>query len=329
MILVTKWNFLFFKMATIEIENLSFEESPTMKIDLTTLVTESRNQASEQIDVLSTVEMLTVINKEDQKVALAVEAILPQIAEVVDAIAIAFQSGGRLIYTGAGTSGRLGILDASECPPTYGSNPDLVVGLIAGGHKAILKAVENAEDNRELGASDLQDLGLNEKDVLVGIAASGRTPYVLGAMEYAKSVGATVATLSCNPNSPMTELADINMTPVVGPEIVTGSSRMKAGTAQKLVLNMLTTGAMIRTGKVFGNLMVDVEATNAKLVQRQKNIVIEATGCLESEASDALSQCNNHCKTAILMVLSGLDAKSATEKLAQHNGFIRDALANS
>lgn len=329
MILVTKWNFLFFMMATIEIENLSFEESPTMKIDLTTLVTESRNQASEKIDVLSTVEMLTVINKEDQKVALAVEAILPQIAEVVDAIAIAFQSGGRLIYTGAGTSGRLGILDASECPPTYGSNPDLVVGLIAGGHKAILKAVENAEDNRELGASDLQDLGLNEKDVLVGIAASGRTPYVLGAMEYAKSVGATVATLSCNPNSPMTELADINMTPVVGPEVVTGSSRMKAGTAQKLVLNMLTTGAMIRTGKVFGNLMVDVEATNAKLVQRQKNIVIEATGCLESEASDALSQCNNHCKTAILMVLSGLDAKSATDKLSKHNGFIRDALSNS
>ena len=316
-------------MVTIEIENLSFEESPTMKIDLTTLVTESRNQASEKIDVLSTVEMLTVINKEDQKVALAVEAILPQIAEVVDAIAIAFQSGGRLIYTGAGTSGRLGILDASECPPTYGSNPDLVVGLIAGGHKAILKAVENAEDNRELGASDLQDLGLNEKDVLVGIAASGRTPYVLGAMEYAKSVGATVATLSCNPNSPMTELADINMTPVVGPEVVTGSSRMKAGTAQKLVLNMLTTGAMIRTGKVFGNLMVDVEATNAKLVQRQKNIVIEATGCLESEASDALSQCNNHCKTAILMVLSGLDAKSATDKLSKHNGFIRDALSDS
>ena len=329
MILVTKWNFLFFMMVTIEIENLSFEESPTMKIDLTTLVTESRNQASEKIDVLSTVEMLTVINKEDQKVALAVEAILPQIAEVVDAIAIAFQSGGRLIYTGAGTSGRLGILDASECPPTYGSNPDLVVGLIAGGHKAILKAVENAEDNRELGASDLQDLGLNEKDVLVGIAASGRTPYVLGAMEYAKSVGATVATLSCNPNSPMTELADINMTPVVGPEVVTGSSRMKAGTAQKLVLNMLTTGAMIRTGKVFGNLMVDVEATNAKLVQRQKNIVIEATGCLESEASDALSQCNNHCKTAILMVLSGLDAKSATDKLSKHNGFIRDALSDS
>lgn len=314
-------------MATIEIENLSFEENLIMKIDLTTLVTESRNQASENIDVLSTIEMLTVINKEDQKVALAVEAILPQIAEVVDAIAIAFQSGGRLIYTGAGTSGRLGILDASECPPTYGSNPDLVVGLIAGGHQAILKAVENAEDNRELGASDLQDLGLNEKDVVVGIAASGRTPYVLGAMEYAKSVGATVATLSCNPNSPMTELADINMTPVVGPEVVTGSSRMKAGTAQKLVLNMLTTGAMIRTGKVFGNLMVDVEATNAKLVQRQKNIVIEATGCQETEAAEALSHCDNHCKTAILMVLSGLDAKSAKAKLAKYNGFIRNALS--
>ncbi|WP_318443082.1 N-acetylmuramic acid 6-phosphate etherase [Photobacterium leiognathi] len=297
-----------------------------MKIDLTTLVTESRNVASENIDMLSTIDMLKVINQEDQKVALAVEAIIPEIAKVVDLIAEAFQSGGRLIYTGAGTSGRLGILDASECPPTYGSDPDLVIGLIAGGHKAILKAVENAEDNVELGATDLQQIGFNHKDVLVGIAASGRTPYVIGSMNYAKSVGAKVAALSCNANSPMAEIADINITPIVGAEVVTGSSRMKAGTAQKLVLNMLTTGAMIRTGKVFGNLMVDVEATNAKLIQRQKNIVVEATGCSESQAAEALTQCNNHCKTAILMILLNINAELAAAKLSKHHGFIRHAL---
>ncbi|WP_434139818.1 N-acetylmuramic acid 6-phosphate etherase [Photobacterium leiognathi] len=297
-----------------------------MKIDLTTLVTESRNVASENIDMLSTIDMLKVINQEDQKVALAVEAIIPEIAKVVDFISEAFQSGGRLIYTGAGTSGRLGILDASECPPTYGSDPDLVIGLIAGGHKAILKAVENAEDNVELGATDLQQIGFNHKDVLVGIAASGRTPYVIGSMNYAKSVGAKVAALSCNANSPMAEIADINITPIVGAEVVTGSSRMKAGTAQKLVLNMLTTGAMIRTGKVFGNLMVDVEATNAKLIQRQKNIVVEATGCSESQAAEALTQCNNHCKTAILMILLNINADLAAAKLSKHHGFIRHAL---
>ncbi|WP_419240914.1 N-acetylmuramic acid 6-phosphate etherase [Photobacterium leiognathi] len=297
-----------------------------MKIDLTTLVTESRNLASENIDMLSTIDMLKVINQEDQKVALAVEAIIPEIAKVVDLISEAFQSGGRLIYTGAGTSGRLGILDASECPPTYGSDPDLVIGLIAGGHKAILKAVENAEDNEELGANDLQQIGFHHKDVLVGIAASGRTPYVIGSMNYAKSVGAKVAALSCNANSPMAEIADINITPIVGAEVVTGSSRMKAGTAQKLVLNMLTTGAMIRTGKVFGNLMVDVEATNAKLIQRQKNIVVEATGCSESQAAEALTQCNNHCKTAILMILLNINADLAAAKLSKHRGFIRHAL---
>ncbi len=297
-----------------------------MKIDLTTLVTESRNVASENIDMLSTIDMLKVINQEDQKVALAVEAIIPEIAKVVDLISEAFQSGGRLIYTGAGTSGRLGILDASECPPTYGSDPDLVIGLIAGGHKAILKAVENAEDNEELGATDLQQIGFNHKDVLVGIAASGRTPYVIGSMNYAKSVGAKVAALSCNANSPMADIADINITPIVGAEVVTGSSRMKAGTAQKLVLNMLTTGAMIRTGKVFGNLMVDVEATNAKLIQRQKNIVVEATGCSESQAAEALTQCNNHCKTAILMILLNINADLAAAKLSKHHGFIRHAL---
>ncbi|HIF9342468.1 N-acetylmuramic acid 6-phosphate etherase [Photobacterium damselae] len=297
-----------------------------MKIDLSQLVTESRNQASHAIDTLSTLDMVTVINQEDQKVALAVEKTLPEVALAVDAIADAFMAGGRLIYMGAGTSGRLGILDASECPPTYGSNPNQVVGLIAGGHKAILKAVENAEDNRELAKQDLQNLGLTENDVVVGIAASGRTPYVIGGMKYAHSIGAQVVAISCNPQSEMTKIADIAITPVVGAEVVTGSSRMKAGTAQKLVLNMLTTGAMIRTGKVFGNLMVDVEATNAKLIQRQTNIVMQATDCDVAQAEEALSACDRHCKTAILMILAGLDAEQAKKQLANHNGFIRSAL---
>ncbi|MDP2531377.1 N-acetylmuramic acid 6-phosphate etherase [Photobacterium damselae subsp. piscicida] len=297
-----------------------------MKIDLSQLVTESRNQASNAIDTLSTLDMVTVINQEDQKVALAVEKTLPEIALAVDAITDAFMAGGRLIYMGAGTSGRLGILDASECPPTYGSNPNQVVGLIAGGHKAILKAVENAEDNRELAKQNLQNLGLTKNDVVVGIAASGRTPYVIGGMKYAYSVGAQVVAVSCNPQSEMTKIADIAITPVVGAEVITGSSRMKAGTAQKLVLNMLTTGAMIRTGKVFGNLMVDVEATNAKLIQRQTNIVMQATDCDAAQAEEALSACDRHCKTAILMILAGLDAEQAKKQLANHNGFIRSAL---
>lgn len=297
-----------------------------MKIDLSKMVTESRNTASQHIDTLSTLDMLKVINDEDKKVALAVEQALPDIARAVDVIAAAFQKGGRLIYSGAGTSGRLGILDASECPPTYGSKPEQVVGLIAGGHQAIFKAVENAEDNRELGADDLKALNFNQHDVLVGIAASGRTPYVLGAMSYAKSVGATAACISCNPQSAMTELADISITPIVGPEVVTGSSRMKAGTAQKLVLNMLTSGAMIRIGKVYGNLMVDVEATNAKLVERQKKIVMEATECSREEAENALVACNGHCKTAIVMILAQLSAEEAKSLLVNNNGFIRKAI---
>lgn len=299
-----------------------------MKIDLTRLVTESRNTASAEIDTLSTQDMLTIINQEDQKVPLAVKAELPKIAQAVDVITQAFASGGRLIYMGAGTSGRLGILDASECPPTYGSNPDLVIGLIAGGHQAILKAVENAEDNVELGQSDLKSLHLTDKDVVVGIAASGRTPYVIGGLKYANSVGATTVSLACNPDCPIEAEAKIVITPIVGAEVVTGSSRMKAGTAQKLVLNMLTTGAMIRSGKVFGNLMVDVEATNAKLIQRQTNIVVEATGVTSEQAEQALNACDRHCKTAILMLLADIDAKQAKQRLTQHNGFIRAALTN-
>lgn len=297
-----------------------------MQINLNKMITESRNPASAEIDTLSTMDVLTVINQEDKKVPLAVEAAIPQIAQVVDAVVRAFAQGGRLIYSGAGTSGRLGILDASECPPTYGTPASQVVGIIAGGHKAILQAVENAEDNGEMGAQDLKDIDFNEKDVLVGIAASGRTPYVLGAMEYAKSVGATVAAISCNPGSPMSLSAEIAIELVVGPEVVTGSSRMKAGTAQKLALNMITTGSMIRSGKVYGNLMVDVEATNAKLIQRQVNIVVEATDCTPDVADRALNACQRHCKTAILMVLSGLSASEASALLNKNSGFIRQTL---
>ncbi|MCE9946385.1 N-acetylmuramic acid 6-phosphate etherase [Hafnia paralvei] len=297
-----------------------------MNIDLSRLQTEGRNTASENIDTLSTLDMLTIINQEDQKVALAVERILPQIAQAVDAITHAFAHGGRLIYCGAGTSGRLGILDASECPPTYGTPREQVIGLIAGGHTAILRAVENAEDNVALGEQDMIENQVGERDVVVGIAASGRTPYVIGAMKYARTQGATVVSLTCNANSAMSQLADIALEVVVGPEVVSGSSRMKAGTAQKMVLNMLTTGSMIRSGKVYGNLMVDVEATNAKLVQRQVDIVMQATDCDRSTAIKALSECERHCKTAILMILGQLSAAEASAVLTQNNGFIRQAL---
>lgn len=300
-----------------------------MNLDLTKLTTEGRNTASANIDMLSTEEMLRVINSEDQKVALAVEKVIPAITQAVDAIVAAFQQGGRLIYCGAGTSGRLGILDASECPPTYGTPREQVIGLIAGGQRAILQAVENAEDNPTAGVEELKALDFNARDVLVGIAASGRTPYVIGAMQYAKSLGATTVALSCNAGSEMARIADIAIVPVVGAEVVTGSSRMKAGTAQKLVLNMLTTGAMIRSGKVYGNLMVDVAATNQKLVQRQINIVQEATGCDAQRAAQALKECDGHCKTAIVMVLGQISAAQAKQLLKNNGGFIRQALANA
>jgi len=291
------------------------------------LMTESRNAASSNIDTLSTLEMLTVINKEDKKVASAVESALPEITQAVDLISAAFHNNGRLIYCGAGTSGRLGILDASECPPTFGTPAEQVTALIAGGHQAILKAVENAEDNPQAGKTDLQNINFNKNDILVGIAASGSTPYVIGAMHYAKSINAQVISISCNPDSMMSKVSDVNICVVVGPEVVTGSSRLKAGTAQKLILNMLSTGAMIRTGKVFGNLMVDVQATNAKLIERQKMIVVAATDCRREEAENALLQCEGHCKTAIVMILTNTDAAQASALLAKNNGYIRQVIS--
>jgi N-acetylmuramic acid 6-phosphate etherase len=295
-------------------------------INLSAMITESRNPNSEKIDNCSTLEMLQIINNEDKKVALAIEKELPNIAKAVDAISLAFSNQGRLIYIGAGTSGRLGILDASECPPTYGTPPEQVIGLIAGGKTAIFKAVENAEDNPELAITDLKNINFSSNDILVGIAASGRTPYVIGAMQYAKSMGATVISLCCNPKAAMINIADIAIIPTVGPEVVTGSSRMKAGTAQKLVLNMLTTASMIKIGKVYGNLMVDIQATNAKLIERQISIVMQATDCNREMAIQTLNQCQKHCKTAILMILSGLNATQARQALNKNNGFIRKVL---
>lgn len=297
-----------------------------MSINLSQWMTESQNGASADIDTLSTIDMLTLINQEDQKVALAVEQQLPNIANAVDIIADAFLHSGRLIYMGAGTSGRLGILDASECPPTFGTPPDLVQGLIAGGYQAVFRPIENAEDNAQSGECDLQEIGFSNRDVLVGIAASGRTPYVIAGMNYARSVGAKVIAVVCNPQSVMAQVADIAICTVVGPEVVTGSSRLKAGTAQKLVLNMLTTGAMIRTGKVYGNLMVDVQASNAKLVQRQVDIVVAATGASVAQAQSALDMSNRHCKTAIVMILLNISLEEATKSLTRHHGFIRDVL---
>lgn len=297
-------------------------------INLSGMLTESRNPNSEKIDNCSTIEILQIINNEDKHVAFAVEKELPHIAQAVDAISHAFSNKGRLIYIGAGTSGRLGILDASECPPTYGTPPEQVIGLIAGGQPAIFKAVENAEDNQELAIMDLTKINFSAEDVLVGIAASGRTPYVISGMQYAKSIGATVVSVCCNPKAPMISIADIAITPIVGAEVITGSSRMKAGTAQKLILNMLTTASMIKIGKVYGNLMVDVEATNAKLMERQVTIVMQATGCDRKTAIRALEQSNKHSKTAILMILANLDASQAKKILLENNGFIKKAIKN-
>ncbi|PAS12554.1 N-acetylmuramic acid 6-phosphate etherase, partial [Vibrio cholerae] len=251
---------------------------------LSHLVSEGRNPDTMDIDLLSSQEIVERLNQQDKQVPLAVEAVLPQIAQAVDKITAAFKQGGRLIYLGAGTSGRLGVLDASECPPTFGVSDQMVIGLIAGGKEAMFTAQEGAEDNATLGAHDLQQIDFSSKDVLVGIAASGRTPYVIGALEYANDLGATTIALSCNPDSPIAEIAQIAISPVVGPEALTGSTRLKSGTAQKLVLNMLTTASMIRLGKSYQNLMVDVRATNRKLIARAVRIVMQATDCQREEA---------------------------------------------
>ncbi len=263
------------------------------------LTTESINPATANIDKCSTIEMIRLINEEDKKVASAVEKVLPAVAYAVDLIAEKISGGGRLFYIGAGTSGRLGVLDASECPPTFGVSPELVQGIIAGGNIALTTAVEGAEDDFELAEKNLVEKNFGAADVLAGIAASGRTPYVIGGIEYAKKIGAKTIGISCVEDSTLAKISDIAITPVTGAEAVTGSTRMKAGTATKMVLNMLTTGAMIKIGKVYGNLMVDVQATNEKLRDRAKRIVIAATGCDENRAELALKICGGSAKDSI------------------------------
>ena len=294
--------------------------------ELNKLDTEQRNPATANIDRLPTEEMVRLINHEDHRCAEAVALVLPEIARSVDLIEGQLRRGGRLFYVGAGTSGRLGVLDAAECPPTYGVPPDLVIGLIAGGPSALLKAVEGAEDSPSLGRQDLIDHDFSEKDALVGIAASGRTPYVLGAMDYAREVGAPVMALTCCRNSEMSRHADVTMAPVPGPEVVTGSSRMKSGTCQKLVLNMLSTCVMVKLGKVYGNLMVDVKTSNKKLEERAKNIVMEATGCSREESIAALAEAKGNAKLAIFIHLTGADYAEGKTALAEADGHLAQAL---
>ena len=293
---------------------------------LSTLITEQRNPNSMHVDSLSALEIVQLMNNEDKQVPLAIEKCLPQIAQAVERIVSAFQQGGRLVYIGAGTSGRLGVLDASECPPTFGVSPEMVKGIIAGGERALRHPIEGAEDSKAQAVVDLQAIQFSSKDVLVGIAASGRTPYVIGALEYAKSLGSVTASIASNPNSAMANIVDIAIDTVVGPEVLTGSSRLKSGTAQKLVLNMLTTASMILMGKCYQNLMVDVQASNEKLKARAIRIVMQATDCDKALAEETLKQADQNAKLAIMMILSGLDRAQAETLLEKHQGKLQLAL---
>lgn len=295
-------------------------------VELQKIATEQRNPNTMNIDTLSTLDMVKLINQEDHRVADAVGEVTDKIAQAVDVIAEKLAAGGRLIYCGAGTSGRLGILDAVECPPTYSTDPETVQALMAGGYGAIFKAVEGAEDSKELGVQDMQNIHFSQKDVLVGIAASGRTPYVRGCMEYAKQLGAPTIAVTCCPGSELDQFADIGIAPAPGPEVVTGSTRMKSGTAQKMVLNMLSTGAMIKLGKVYGNLMVDVKPSNEKLIRRCVTIVCSAAECTEAEATKALEDCDYRPKVAIVMVLRGVNADTACAMLQKAEGRIAKVL---
>ena len=293
---------------------------------LSTLITEQRNPNSMNVDSLSALEIVQLMNEEDKQVPLAIEKCLPQIAQAVECIVAAFQQGGRLVYIGAGTSGRLGVLDASECPPTFGVSPEMVKGIIAGGERALRHPIEGAEDSKEQAVIDLQTIQFSSKDVLVGIAASGRTPYVIGALEYAKSLGSVTVSIASNPNSAMANIVDIAIDTVVGPEVLTGSSRLKSGTAQKLVLNMLTTASMILMGKCYQNLMVDVQASNEKLKARAIRIVMQATDCEKALAEETLKLADQNAKLAIMMILSGLDRAQAEALLEKHHGKLQLAL---
>jgi N-acetylmuramic acid 6-phosphate etherase len=295
-------------------------------MNLEKLLTESRNPDTLDIDRLSTLDVVTKINNQDQLVAAAVARALPQIAQAVDWIVASMDKGGRLFYLGAGTSGRLGILDASECPPTFGTSPELVQGLIAGGETAVFRAVEGAEDSLSLAAQDLTQRQLSAGDIVVGIAASGRTPYVIGGLNFAKETGCPTVAVVCSPGSEMAAIADLTICIEAGPEVIMGSTRMKAGTAQKLVLNMLTTAAMIRRGKVYSNLMIDVQATNKKLIERAKRIVVMATDANREQAEAAIEQAGGSAKAAIVMILAGVTAQEAEDRLIKAQGFVAKAI---
>jgi len=295
---------------------------------LESLVTERRNERTLLLDELSTLELLQVMNDEDAKAATAVGKEIPSIAKAVEIIQEARKNGGRLIYLGAGTSGRIGLLDAVECPPTFGTNPNEVVGIIAGGGEAFATAIEGAEDDEALGVRDLMNISLTAGDVVVGIAASGRTPYVKGGLSYANQIGAATVAIACNHASEIGKIANIAIEVDNGPEILTGSTRLKAGTAQKLVCNMISTAIMIKTGRVFGNLMVDLQLTNEKLIERGKRIVMEATGCDKGVAENYLSQADYKPKIAIIMILTGLSKEESIQKLEASEGFVKKVINN-
>jgi N-acetylmuramic acid 6-phosphate etherase len=294
--------------------------------ELAGLVTESRNPKSYDVDIMSTEEIVRLINHEDHLVAEAVAKEIPYIVKAVDIVAEAFKCGGRLIYIGAGTSGRLGVLDASECPPTFGSDPEMVQGLIAGGFEALIRAQEGSEDLKEQGISDLMEKKITEKDVVCGIAASQRTPYVIGALKEAKKIGAKTLFIICNPREVVQVEVDIAICPVPGPEVVMGSTRMKAGSVQKMVLNILTTSAMIKQGKVYENMMIDLQQNSQKLIERSKKIIMLATDINYEEASHFLEESKGHVKSAILMAMTGVDLDSAKSLLDGNEGFIKKAL---
>lgn len=297
-----------------------------MQENLELLTTESRNNDSMQIDTAKPMDILRIMNEQDQLVALAVKEVLPDVEAAVQFVVESFQKGGRLIYLGAGTSGRLGVLDAVECPPTFSTEQDMVQGLIAGGEEAFLKAVEGAEDKPELGVNDLKKLELTENDTVIGIAASGRTPYVIGALRYARSIGAKTVALSCNKNAAISKEADQAIEVIVGPEVLTGSTRLKAGTAHKMVLNMISTSSMILLGKAYENLMVDVHVSNLKLKERAIGIIRKITGVSYEEALETLEKADLQVKTAIVMIKTGTAKEEAEKRLAEANGYVRKAI---
>ena len=297
-----------------------------MSLNLKNMSTETRNQNTMNLDIMTPLEVVTVMNNEDAKVPEAIKPALPNIAQCVTWAIESIEAGGRIIYMGAGTSGRLGVLDAVECPPTFGVAPEVVVGLIAGGEKAFVKAVEGAEDSRELGHDDLVNINLESRDIVIGIAASGRTPYVLGGLAYAKEVGCHTVAISCNPGSAIGQAAELAIEVVPGPECLTGSTRLKSGTCQKLILNMISTATMVGCGKAYQNLMVDVMQTNEKLVVRAQNIVMEATGCDRETAAEKIAIAGGNAKTAITMILADCGLEEARERLAKAKGHVREAI---